>query len=143
MNDLNIKYDNGRMTIHLDAFFPTSQARLKKLMKVIDLDWEHKEDHFKQLQEHFNEQLNLLEVKRTDSGKKALEYKQKWSDMERIVKDKKKPSGVKLTKEELEKAKEDMQHFKNVYSASMSDFNNAVKQKEQFRKHIEILQQRK
>lgn len=143
MNDLEIKYENGQMTIHMDAFFPTSQARLKKLLKVVDLDFEHQEDHIKQMNDFFNDKLVELEDKKTSSGKKALEYKQKIADTERIVKDKKKPSGVRLTKEELDKAKEDLQHFKNVYAASLSDFNKSIRQKEQFLKHKEILQQRK
>lgn len=143
MNDLEIKYENGQMTIHMDAFFPTSQARLKKLLKVVDLDFEHQEDHIKQMNDFFNDKLVELEDKKTSSGKKALEYKQKIADTERIVKDKKKLSGVRLTKEELDKAKEDLQHFKNVYAASLSDFNKSIRQKEQFLKHKEILQQRK
>lgn len=143
MNDLEIKYENGQMTVHMDAFFPTSQARLKKLLKVVDLDFEHQEDHIKQMNDFFNDKLVELEDKKTSSGKKALEYKQKIADTERIVKDKKKPSGVRLTKEELDKAKEDLQHFKNVYAASLSDFNKSIRQKEQFLKHKEILQQRK
>lgn len=42
--DIQIKYDNGQMNIHMDAFFPTSQARLKKLLKIVDLDFEHRND---------------------------------------------------------------------------------------------------
>ena len=38
---LHIKWEKGRMTIILERFFPTSQIKLKKLLKVIELDWEN------------------------------------------------------------------------------------------------------
>lgn len=38
MDDLHIKWETGRMVIHLGNFFPTSQANLKKLVKIIRLD---------------------------------------------------------------------------------------------------------
>ena len=100
--DLKIKYDNGEMNINMDAFFPTSQVRLKKLLKVIDLDFSHRDEHINTLNDYFNEKVETLEARRVASGKKYLDYKQKASDQETMVKDKKKANGVKLSKEELE-----------------------------------------
>lgn len=37
--DLKITYSNGKMIIRMNTFFPTSQAQIKKLLKVIDLDF--------------------------------------------------------------------------------------------------------
>lgn len=141
--DLKIKYDNGQMTIHMDAFFPTSQVRLKKLLKVIDLDFSHRDEHINTLSDYFNEKVETLEARRVASEKKYLDYKQKSSDQETMVKDKKKPNGVKLSKEELEKAKEDLKHYKAVSSGSLSEHNRCERQKNQFKKHLKILEQRK
>lgn len=43
MDDLHITYNhgNGEMLIHLDYFFPCSQVRFNKLLKIIELDWQH------------------------------------------------------------------------------------------------------
>lgn len=38
MNDLNIQWDTGHMTIHMNQFFPCSMTKLNKLLKIIDLD---------------------------------------------------------------------------------------------------------
>lgn len=58
MEDLHIQYDNGRMVIHLDNFFPTSQARLKKLIKIIHLDWQHSDRLIERLKVYFQERIS-------------------------------------------------------------------------------------
>lgn len=46
MDRLDISYKDGtaHMVIDMDYFFPTSKVRLKKLLKVIALDWQHSDD---------------------------------------------------------------------------------------------------
>lgn len=141
--DIQIKYDNGQMNIRMDAFFPTSQARLKKLLKVVDLDFEHRKEIMQTMQQFFQDKVNELEARRISSGKKAVEYKQKVADTTSIIESRKHPNGVPLTKDELADIKEQNKHFKAVYAGCLSDFNRSIKQKEMFLKHLEILEQRK
>lgn len=141
--DIQIKYDNGQMNIRMDAFFPTSQARLKKLLKVVDLDFEHREEIIQTMQKFFQDKVNELEARRISSGKKAVEYKQKIADTTAIIESRKHPNGVPLTKDELADIKEQNKHFKAVYAGCMSDFNRSIRQKDLFLKHLEILEQRK
>lgn len=141
--DIQIKYDNGQMNIRMDAFFPTSQARLKKLLKVVDLDFEHREEIMQTMQQFFQDKVNELEARRIGSGKKAVEYKQKIADTTAIIESRKHPNGVPLTKDELVDIKEQNKHFKAVYAGCMSDFNRSIRQKDLFLKHLEILEQRK
>ena len=112
--DIQIKYDNGQMNIHMDAFFPTSQARLNNLYYT---GYCHR--------------------------KKAVEYKQKVADTAAIIESRKHPNGVPLTKDELADMKEQNKHFKAVYAGCISDFNRCIRQKDLFLKHLEILEQRK
>ena len=141
--DIQIKYDNGQMNIRMDAFFPTSQARLKKLLKVVDLDFEHKEEIMQTMQQFFQDKVNKLEARRISLGKKAVEYKQKIADTTAIIESRKHPNGVPLTKDELADIKEQNKHFKAVYAGCLSDFNRSIRQKDLFLKHLEILEQRK
>ena len=141
--DIQIKYDNGQMNICMDAFFPTSQARLKKLLKVVDLDFEHREEIIQTMQQFFQDKVNELEARRISSGKKAVEYKQKIADTTAILESRKHPNGVPLTKDELADIKEQNKHFKAVYAGCLSDFNRSIRQKDLFLKHLEILEQRK
>lgn len=140
MDYLEIKYYNGKMTINMDEFFPTSQVRLKKLLKVINLDYGNSMLHVSQIITFLNDKSIELETKKSIVGKKALEYRQKVADTQRIVESKKKPSGVRLTEEELKSAREDLQHFKNVCAALMSDFNKSITLKERILKNKEFLE---
>lgn len=140
--DLKIKYENGQMTIHMNSFFPTSQARLKKLLNVVALD-ENRDDHIQTLEQYFKDKMQELEDRRISSGKKAMDVKQKVSELAAIIESKKHPNGVKLTKDELTQAREDHKHFKAVQAGCLSEFNRCIRQKEQFLKHLEILEQRK
>lgn len=90
--DIQIKYDNGQMNIHMDAFFPTSQARLKKLLKIVDLDFEHRNDIVQTMQQFFQDKVKELEERRISSGKKAVEYKQKIADTAAIIESRKHPN---------------------------------------------------
>ena len=141
--DIQIKYDNGQMNIRMDAFFPTSQARLKKLLKVVDLNFEHREEIIQTMQQFFQDKVNELEARRISSGKKAVEYKQKIADTTAIIESRKHPNGVPLTKDELAGIKYQNKHFKAVYAGCLSDFNRSIRQKDLFLKHLEILEQRK
>lgn len=40
---VEIIYPSGRMTINLENFFPATSGNLKKLLKIIDMDWQHKD----------------------------------------------------------------------------------------------------
>ena len=145
MQDLKITYNNGNgeMIIHMNNFFPTSQAHLKKLLKVIDLDFEHREEHIQTLGAFFKNQIESLEEKKKAAGKKYLDYMQKVADQERLVESNKRPNGLPPTKEEFKQAKEDLKHFKVVRTSCLSTTKSSARKIEQFQKHLEILEQRK
>ena len=44
MEPITIRWETGYMTINPDAFFPTSAARIRKLLQVVALDFEHQDD---------------------------------------------------------------------------------------------------
>lgn len=59
MDDLHITYNhgNGEMLIHLDYFFPCSQVRFNKLLKIIELDWQHEAELKENLKVHFQKRI--------------------------------------------------------------------------------------
>lgn len=65
------------MNIHMDIFFPTSQARLKKLLKVVELDFEHRDEIFQTMYQFFQGKVNELEEKKSVQGKKLLTINRK------------------------------------------------------------------
>lgn len=74
MDDLYIKWETGKMVIHLDNFFPTSQARLKKLIKIIRLDWQHSDELIEKLKVYFQEKISENEAGFQLYGKKILGF---------------------------------------------------------------------
>lgn len=131
MEELRIKYDRGKMVVILDNFFPTSRARLKKLLKVIDLDYEHSEELIEQLKHFFSEQIPVYKAEFESNGRKYLEYKQLSADTGRMVKSKKRPSGVRLSDEELKQEKERLNNYKEAakkYLGAAKKFQRGHKQ---------------
>ena len=43
MEPITIRWETGYMTINPDAFFPTSTAWIRKLLRVVALDFEHQD----------------------------------------------------------------------------------------------------
>lgn len=140
---ITIKYRNGIMEINVDTFFPAAQTRFKKLLKVIDLDFEHRDEHIQVLEKYFKKKVQELEQKRIDSGKKLLEYRQKVVDTNVIIESRRHPSGIKLTREELGPMRDNLRQFKLAQAEYTSEFNECIKHKERFLKHLEILKQRR
>lgn len=131
MEELRIKYDRGKMVVILDNFFPTSRTRLKKLLKVIDLDYEHSDELIEQLKQFFSEQIPVYKAEFESNGRKYLEYQQLSADTGRMVKSKKRPSGVRLSDEELKQEKERLNTYKEAakkYLGAAKKFQRGHKQ---------------
>ena len=138
-NDLYIKWDTGYMNIHMDFFFPCSQQRFKKLLKVIALDWQHEDELKETLKVYFQNRIADLVELRKENGKKYFDFKQKAADTQRMIQSRKHPNGVSLSKEELKQARADLQEYTFSYKKALSDANSNLKFKEKIEKHLEFL----
>lgn len=138
-NDLYIKWETGYMNIHMDFFFPCSQQRFKKLLKVIALDWQHEDELKETLKVYFQNRIADLVELRKENGKKYFDFKQKAADTQRMIQSRKHPNGVSLSKEELKRARADLQEYTFSYKKALSDANSNLKFKEKIEKHLEFL----
>lgn len=138
-NDLYIKWETGCMNIHMDFFFPCSQQRFKKLLKVIALDWQHEDELKETLKVYFQNRIADLVELRKENGKKYFDFKQKAADTQRMIQSRKHPNGVSLSKEELKQARVDLQEYTFSYKKALSDANSNLKFKEKIEKHLEFL----
>lgn len=135
---LSIRWETGSMDIRLDAFFPCEQARFKKLLKVIDLDWEHCDTLKDTLKVYFQEKIPAQKERR----KLAVDLSnanQAVADLERLVKTRKKPVGVYLTKPELQQAKEDLRAAKERRVKLERAFKTATSDIPKLEKLLEII----
>lgn len=138
-NDLYIKWETGYMNIHMDFFFPCSQQRFKKLLKVIALDWQHEDELKETLKVYFQNRIADLVELRKENGKKYFDFKQKAADTQRMIQSRKHPNGVSLSKEELKQARADLQEYTFSYKKALSDANSNLKFKEKIEKRLEFL----
>ena len=139
MEELRIKYDRGKMVVILNNFFPTSRTRLKKLLKVIDLDYEHRDELIEHLKQFFSEQIPVYKAEFESNGKKYLEYKQLSADTGRMVKSKKRTSGVGLSEEELKQEKERLTTYKEAAKKYLSAAKKFQRGQKQYSELLEYL----
>lgn len=76
-NDLYIKWETGCMNIHMDFFFPCSQQRFKKLLKVVALDWQHEDELKETLKVYFQNRIPNLPKEAEELKKEAAKYRAK------------------------------------------------------------------
>ena len=136
-----IKWDTGHMTILLDAFFPATKDRLKKLLtKVIRLDWEN-QNHLREiLKVYFQEKKKEHQACFENNGNEYLNIKQKAADLNRLVESRKRPNGVPLTNEEWKQSKADLKKSKAEERRLLSVTKEHQQAVKQFEGHLEILQ---
>lgn len=139
MEDLYIKWKTGYMNIHMDFFFPCSQQRFKKLLKVIALDWQHEDELKETLKVYFQNRISDLVELRKENGKKYFDFKQKAADTQRMIQSRKHPNGVSLSKEELKQARADLKDIQSAAKQALSDANSNLKFKNWFEKQLEFL----
>lgn len=138
-NDLYIKWETGYMNIHMDFFFPCSQQRFKKLLKVIALDWQHEDELKETLKVYFQNRIADLVELRKENGKKYFDFKQKAAVTQQMIQSRKHPNGVSLSKEELKQTRADLKEYTSSYKKALSDANSNLKFKNWFEKQLEFL----
>lgn len=121
MDVLKINYPEGCMEIKVDTFFPCSQEKLKKLIRLMkQMDKKEIED----LMDTLNEMYDECELFRKASATAFHNFHQNVIEYQQMISEGKHPNGVMLTDgefaelkykvKECEKEKED-QHKKFTY----------------------------
>lgn len=58
MDEIRIRYhEDGRMVIRLGSFFPAGPVRLRKLLRVIDMDWGGRDEILDLLAAHLRQRI--------------------------------------------------------------------------------------
>ena len=132
---LSIRWDTGFMDIRLDSFFPCEQARFKKLLKVIDLDWEHSDTLKDTLKVYFQQRILPLKEKRKKLAVDLSNANQAVADLERLVKTRKKPE-LQQAKDDLRAAEERRVKLERAFKTATSDIPKLEKLLEIINKNI-------
>lgn len=139
---MHIKWDTGSMDIYLNKFFPCSTAKLNKLLKIIRLDWMHSEDLILQLKTFFEEMIPAKEICFKENAKAYGEAHQKIADLTSIVKSKRLPNGVYISRCQLERFQKELRQAKVDERNSKIRALNCKKDKEKYEKLLENLKKK-
>lgn len=72
----------GRATIVLDKFFPTNATRLRKLLKMVDEDYRHRDELRAAIVRHCRQRASDLLDGQKDLASKVVEYRTKAAEMQ-------------------------------------------------------------
>lgn len=130
MTDLHIEWVNegggkGQMTIHCDNFFPCSQSTLKKLLKVVDMDFQHQDDLLNNMMSYLK-QAEVLKRKEKDEIKGVFQKEyEKMCSLQHLIQDGRFPNGLPLKKDDRKTKKEELKEQKKVVNDLQQKFKQA------------------
>lgn len=83
MEPITIRWETGYMTINPDALFPTSTARIRKLLRVVALDFEHQDVIRMQMARYCEDRAEEILSDRKRLANEAVNYHQKVADLQK------------------------------------------------------------
>ena len=157
---INITFHQGmgHMTVVLDAFFPTDATRLRKLLSIIDEDYEHQDELRAVVVQHCGQRAQALMDGRSDLANQAVNYHTKATELQpeidkmarqvdtlqRYVKTYCKRGGqgyrqqLKELKAQLKEVKKQQRHALTLYRDYQRRFVGAEKEAETLKKNVEV-----
>lgn len=157
---INITFHQGmgHMTVVLDAFFPTDATRLRKLLSIIDEDYEHRDELRAVVVQHCSQRAQALMDGRSDLANQAVNYHTKATELQpeidkmarqvdtlqRYVKTYCKRGGqgyrqqLKELKAQLKEVKKQQRHALTLYRDYQRRFVGAEKEAEKLKKNVEV-----
>lgn len=143
MNDIKITYYTGWMHFDLDAFFPCSLAKFKKLLKVVEMDYEHRNALTEKLKNYFQERIPNLPLEAEAKQKEAAEHRKKAKEAKALLTAEKKRirNGGKPPYKEWQYDSQ-YENAKCAAQEAEKAAKNLLKSKDKFKAYIEILEER-
>ncbi len=141
------------MTINLENFFPTSQRDCKKLVSIINMDYDHNDELIQSIILWLIEEKDLCEHHAKEYANKYVDIRPKVREAEEKVKSMqgyintiaawKRTPEYKEVKTKFKEIQNEYRYLKNSESSYNSSFKKYHSRKEKVQKNIEILHERK
>lgn len=138
-----IVYPSGYMELYYCSVFPASKTWLNKLLKkVLVLDCEHEKQILEEIAEYL--EYNVL---RTESEKKPLanatvNVKQKVSDLKTQIDNRKRPNGVRISKDEIEEMKKCLTDLRSEAKTAERLFNKNLRDNQGYKDNLIMIRDR-
>lgn len=149
MEPITIRWETGYMTINPDAFFPASTARIRKLLRVVALDFEHQDVIRMQLagacESLANEAVNHHQ-KATDLEPQIETAKRRITTLRACIKEQPKrarqlgyPERLHEEREQLKKLTAERSGALSAFRKKKREFEAAEATAEKLRQNAEVL----
>lgn len=157
---INITFHQGmgHMTVVLDEFFPTDATRLRKLLSIIDEDYEHRNELRDVVVQHCGQRAQALMDSRSDLANRAVDYHTKATELQpeidklarridplqQYIKTYCKRGGqgyrqqLKELKAQLKDVRDQQRHALTLFRDYQRQFISAEKVAERLKKNVEV-----
>lgn len=111
-NQIYISWGSGNSIFYLPEFFPCTQAKLKKFVKLLKTDFETRDENINTCVDYLNNTISALSLKIIIFSKSFFSLKNEKSSLEERIKSNKQQNGVPLTSEEIREMKSELKQVK-------------------------------
>ena len=130
------------MVFNLDEFLPCKAARFKRFLRLIDRSEPYyRPQHFKQLVEHLTRrEAEYAELWRIAS-KRCIDYQTEANEAKRMAETGKRPSGVRLSPDELKRVKVSAKELSASYRETLRCVKQTKANKELCEENLKLLRE--
>ena len=134
--------ESCHMVFNLDEFLPCKAVRFKRFLRLIDRSEPYyRPQRFKQLVEHLERrEAEYLELWQAAS-KRCITYQTEASEAKRMAETGKRPSGVRLSPDELKRVKVSAKELSASYKKTLRCVKQTKANKELCGKNLELLRE--
>lgn len=142
MNDniLKIKWHTGGAEINLVAFFPCGQRELKRLLRMMDLEPETKQENVKACINYLKTASNILECNMEEYSRRYFKYKLIYAERWERINSRKWPSGLPITKDEITKLRQDSRFASDMWHDAERTYKKCQRAQKRVIKNLDYLQ---
>lgn len=138
-NQIYISWGSGNCIFYLPEFFPCTQAKLKKFVKLLMTDFETRDENINTCVDYLNNATGALSLKIIIFSKSFASLKNEKSSLEERIKSNKQQNGVPLTSEEIREMKSELKQVKRKLKNIDEILNSYVVLKSKLEKNLETL----
>lgn len=137
-NQIYISWGSGNAIFYLPGFFPCTQARLKKFVKLLKTDFETRDENINTCVDYLNNTVIALSLKIIIFSKSFASLKNEKSSLEERIKSSKQQNGVPLTREEIREMKSKLKQVKRKLKNIDEILNSYAVLKSKLEKNLEL-----
>ena len=137
-NQIYISWGSGNCIFYLPKFFPCTQARLKKFVKLLMTDFETRDENINTCVDYLNNTTGVLIDKMVKLSELFASLKNEKSSLEERIKSNKQQNGVPLTSEEIREMKSELKQVKRKLKNIDEILNSYAVLKSKLEKNLEL-----